>query len=106
MKINQLIIPTTSSVSNIKPKSIFPDNEETDQSGIKPFSKVLTESIEKVNDLQKQADKAIDELAIGDSKDIVQTMIQMEKADVSFRLMMQVRNKILQAYEEVMRTQV
>ena len=106
MKIAQLIIPTASSISNIKPKSIFSDNEETDQSGIKPFSKVLTESIEKVNDLQKQADKAIDELAIGDSKDIVQTMIQMEKADVSFRLMMQVRNKILQAYEEVMRTQV
>ena len=106
MKIDQLIIPTTNSVSNIRPKSIFPNSEETDQSDIKPFSKVLTESIEKVNDLQKQADKAIDELAVGDSKDIVQTMIKMEKADVSFRLMMQVRNKILQAYEEVMRTQV
>jgi flagellar hook-basal body complex protein FliE len=106
MKIAQLIIPTTSSISNIQPKSIFSNNEGTAQSGIKPFSKVLTESIEKVNDLQKQADKAIDELAIGDSKDIVQTMIQMEKADVSFRLMMQVRNKILQAYGEVMRTQV
>jgi flagellar hook-basal body complex protein FliE len=106
MKIDQLIIPTTNSVSNIRPKSIFANNEETGQSEIKPFSKVLTESIEKVNDLQKQADRAIDELAVGDSKDIVQTMIKMEKADVSFRLMMQVRNKILQAYEEVMRTQV
>ena len=67
---------------------------------------MLTESIDKVNDLQKQADTAIDDLVIGNNKDIVQTMITMEKADISFRLMMQVRNKILQAYEEVMRMQV
>lgn len=101
MKINQIIIPTISDVSN-KPKLSISDNEEK----TKPFSKVLMESIEKVNELQKQADKAIDELTIGDSKDIVQTMIKMEKADISFRLMMQIRNKILQAYEEVMRMQV
>ncbi|MGB9597625.1 MAG: flagellar hook-basal body complex protein FliE [Candidatus Poribacteria bacterium] len=101
MKINQIIIPTTSDINN-KPKLSISDNEEK----TKPFSKVLMESIEKVNELQKQADKAIDELTIGDSKDIVQTMIKMEKADISFRLMMQIRNKILQAYEEVMRMQV
>ncbi|HGE70313.1 TPA: flagellar hook-basal body complex protein FliE [Candidatus Poribacteria bacterium] len=101
MKIDQIIIPTTSNVIN-KPKLSLSEDEEKP----KPFSKVLIESIEKVNELQKQADKAIDELAIGDSKDIVQTMIKMEKADISFRLMMQIRNKILQAYEEVMRMQV
>jgi len=103
MKINQIIIPTTSTVGNI-PRSASLNPEEKDEN-VKPFSKVLMESIEKVNDLQKQADDAIDELAVGDSKDIVQTMMKMEKADVSFRLMMQVRNKILQAYEEVMRMQ-
>lgn len=101
MKINQIIIPTTSDVS-VRPKLSLSDSQEKS----KPFSKVLMESIEKVNELQKQADKAIDELTVGDSKDIVQTMIKMEKADISFRLMMQIRNKILQAYEEVMRMQV
>ncbi len=101
MKLDQIIIPITSDVSN-KPKFSISGNEEK----AKPFSKVLMESIEKVNELQKQADKAIDELTIGDNKDIVQTMIKMEKADISFRLMMQIRNKILQAYEEVMRMQV
>jgi flagellar hook-basal body complex protein FliE len=70
------------------------------------FSSVLKESVEKVNALQKQADAAINSLVLGDNKDIVQTVITMEKADISFRLMMQVRNKIMQAYEEVMRMQV
>ncbi len=70
------------------------------------FSEVLKRSVEKVNALQKQADAAINDLVTGDNKDIVQTMVMMEKADVSFRLMMQVRNKILQAYEEIMRMQV
>ncbi len=69
------------------------------------FSSMLKESVEKVNALQQQANTAIDELVLGNSKDIVQTMITVEKADVSFRLMMQVRNKIIQAYEEIMRMQ-
>jgi len=67
---------------------------------------MLKESVEKVNSLQKQADAAIDDLVVGNSKDIVQTMIMMEKVDTSFRLMIQVRNKIIQAYEEIMRMQV
>ena len=70
------------------------------------FSDMLIKSVEKVNALQKQADATIDDLVLGDNKDIVQTMVAMEKADVSFRLMMQVRNKIIQAYEEIMRMQV
>jgi flagellar hook-basal body complex protein FliE len=104
MKIDQLIIPSTSVVSPSKGVSTV--SEGTTKSDGKSFSNMLIESIDKVNDLQKQADTAIDELVMGDNKDIVQTMIMMEKADVSFRLMMQIRNKILQAYEEVMRMQV
>jgi flagellar hook-basal body complex protein FliE len=72
----------------------------------KRFSDMLKTSVERVNALQKQADIAIDDLVLGSNKDIVQTVIMMEKADISFRLMMQVRNKIIQADEEIMRTQV
>jgi len=77
-----------------------------DKSGGTSFSDILKKSVEKVNALQKQADVAIDDLVLGGNKDIVQTVIAMEKADISFRLMMQVRNKIMQAYEEIMRMQV
>lgn len=70
------------------------------------FLEVLKDSVKKVNELQKQADAAIDDLIVGNSKDIAQTVIMMEKAEIAFRLMTQVRNKIVQAYEEIMRMQV
>ena len=66
----------------------------------------MKDSVKKVNELQKQADAAIDDLIVGNSKDIAQTVIMMEKAEIAFRLMTQVRNKIVQAYEEIMRMQV
>ena len=70
------------------------------------FGKILTESIGEVNRLQKEADKATHNLVTGEETDIHGTMIAIEKADISFRLMMQVRNKIVAAYEEIKRMQV
>lgn len=70
------------------------------------FSSVLKDSIEKVNKLQNEADKAIQGMAKGEVKNVHETMIAIEKANLSFNLMLQVRNKLLAAYEEVMRTQV
>ena len=70
------------------------------------FSDVLSKSIAEVNDLKLEANQAIEELATGKSSDIQGTIMAVEKADVSFKLMMEVRSKIISAYEEVMRTQV
>lgn len=70
------------------------------------FSALLKESIDKVNTLQNEADKAIEGLAKGTVGNIHETMIAVEKANLSFNLMVQVRNKLLAAYEEIMRTQV
>ncbi len=70
------------------------------------FSHALKESIEKVNQLQQEADQAVQDLAVGNKENLHQTMIAMEKASTSFQLMMQVRNKIVSAYEEMMRMQV
>jgi len=70
------------------------------------FGEMLKNSIVKVNQLQNDADQAIKEMAAGKEKNIHKTMIALEKANVSFQLMMQVRNKIVSAYEEVMRMQV
>ena len=72
----------------------------------KTFSETLKESIQKVNDIQMEADQAIVDLTTGRKQDLHQTMIAIEKADVSFQLMMQVRNKIIAAYEEVSRMQI
>ena len=70
------------------------------------FTEVLKDSIDKVNRLQNEADKAIDGLAKGEARNIHDAMIAIEKANISFNMMLQVRNKILAAYEEIMRTQV
>lgn len=70
------------------------------------FGDVLKDSIDKVNKLQNEADQAIQGLAKGEVNNIHDTMIAIEKANLSFNMMVQVRNKLLQAYEEVMRTQV
>ena len=72
----------------------------------KPFGQVLSESITEVNNLQLQADTAVENLASGKSQNIHETMIAINKADLAFRMTMQVRNKVIEAYQEVMRMNV
>jgi len=73
--------------------------------GADDFSRILKEAISEVNRLQLEAEAAIKDFTVG-KKGIHETMIAIEKADLSFQLMMQIRNKIIKAYEEVMRMQV
>ena len=70
------------------------------------FSDLLRKSVEDVNQMQTEADTAVKELVAGRSKNIHETMLAVERADVSLKLMMQVRNKIIDAYKEIMRMQV
>jgi len=67
------------------------------------FNNVLKEAIDEVNQLSKDADKAVVELTTGKSDNLHETMIALRKAELSFKLMMTVRQKILDAYTEVMR---
>jgi flagellar hook-basal body complex protein FliE len=70
------------------------------------FGDVLKQAVTEINQLQNSADKAITGVQLGQSGSIHEAMIALEKADISFRAMMQVRNKILEAYQEIMRMQV
>jgi len=70
------------------------------------FGTVLKDAISTVNELQKQSDHEIEKLMTGESQDLHNTVIAMQKADLSFQMMMQVRNKIVQAYQEIIRMQV
>jgi flagellar hook-basal body complex protein FliE len=72
----------------------------------KSFQDVLSESIGEVQRLQNEADATIKQLVSGELKDVTQAMVAIEQADVSFQTMMAVRNKMVAAYEEVMRMQV
>ena len=66
----------------------------------------MNEAISGVNDLQLQSDQKVQELATGKTDDIAGVMITSEKADIALRAMVQVRNKIIDAYQEIMKMQV
>jgi flagellar hook-basal body complex protein FliE len=70
------------------------------------FSDVLTETIGEVQRLQSEADNTIRQLVAGEIKDVTDAMVAVEKADVAFQTLMGVRNRIVAAYEEIMRTQI
>tara|TARA_B100001971_G_C18268012_1_gene596300 strand:+ start:59372 stop:59722 length:351 start_codon:yes stop_codon:yes gene_type:complete len=74
--------------------------------GSKTFGDFLLESISEVNSLQNQADNAVQKLASGESKNLHETLLAVEKAEIAFKTMNQVRTKVIDAYREIMKMQV
>jgi flagellar hook-basal body complex protein FliE len=74
--------------------------------GQKGFGQFLNDALDKVNGLQQDSAKASVELAAGNLQDISQATIAATKASLALQLTMQIRNKVLDAYNEVMRMQV
>ncbi len=72
----------------------------------KSFADTLKMAVENVNETQKSSDKAMQDLATGRTSNVADVMITAEKADIALKLMVQVRNKIIDAYQEVMKMQV
>lgn len=70
------------------------------------FADTLKNAVMDVNRLQKESDVSMQKLATGQTQNVHETMILAEKADISLRLMMQVRNKLIDAYQEIMKMQV
>ncbi|MBP2640112.1 MAG: Flagellar hook-basal body complex protein fliE [Firmicutes bacterium] len=77
----------------------------TDEQNLK-FSDVLSNVLSDVNQLQLKANHSSVDLAAGKVQDISEAVIATEKATIALQLTMQVRNKIVDAYQEVMRMQV
>ena len=69
------------------------------------FGDVLKGAINQVSNLQGTADAQVSTLLQGGNADMSKVMVSMEKADVSFQLMMQVRNKIVTAYQDIEKMQ-
>ncbi len=69
------------------------------------FGSVLKNAINQVEELHGSAEQQVTDLLKGDRSDVHNVMIAVEKADIAFQLMMQVRNKIVSAYQEVSRMQ-
>ncbi len=76
--------------------------KETNQS----FGQVLNQALSDVNNLQQEAGKAVDRMVTGEASDLHEVMVAVEKARTSFDLLMEVRNKAIDVYRELMRMQV
>lgn len=70
------------------------------------FGQVLSQMVQEVNTKQAASSQAVQDLIEGQNVSLHQAVIAMEEASVSFQLMVEVRNKLLESYQELMRMQV
>ena len=93
-----------SQVSDIQSKTDV-KSKTTDDSGAN-FLSILKDTIEEVNQEQEKAEVASASIATGSVKDLHQAAIAIDKAEISMKMMLEVRNKALNAYKDILRTQV
>ncbi|HET9960707.1 MAG TPA: flagellar hook-basal body complex protein FliE [Nitrospiraceae bacterium] len=101
LRLNGVNLPRPTEMSEIQAPGSTSESGATSQ-----FMGSLKDAISSINEAQTGASKAVEELVTGQSQNIHQTMVALQQADVSFQLMMQVRNKLISAYEEIQRMQV
>jgi flagellar hook-basal body complex protein FliE len=96
MRIAPIAVPAAPSLS---PSTLGPRGGDA-------FSETLTRAVSAVNDLQLDARDAAVAVASGNGVDSAQAFVAIEKANVSFQFALQIRNKLLEAYQEIMRMSV
>jgi flagellar hook-basal body complex protein FliE len=91
--------------SELRNSQITPPSVESGDEVGKSFADTLSDAVNNVNTLQKKSDVAMQQLATGKTDNIPEVMIASEKADIAMKLMVSMRNKVIDAYHEVMKMQ-
>lgn len=91
---------------NITPLKIQDSAGEAAVPGDQAFGQFLKDALQEVNNLQTQSRDMKQQLLTGNVEDLHQVMIAGEKAGVALQLTVQIRNKVIEAYQEIMRMQV
>jgi flagellar hook-basal body complex protein FliE len=100
MQLPSLAVPKTDD-------KVVPSTDGNDAgTAISGFGKALTNAIEGLNQVQNDADDKSVQLAAGEPIDLHEVMLARETASLDFQLALQVRNKLVEAYQDVMRMQV
>jgi flagellar hook-basal body complex protein FliE len=68
---------------------------------VQSFQDLMRESLEQVNSMQANANHAVEQLMTGGDANVPEVLTAVQKADLSFKLMLQIRNKLLAAYQEI-----
>jgi len=92
--------------SPIKPLSLPVQRNSGDGKQTEGFSQYLNEAVNKVNELQKAADNSAIALATGEIQNLHQVTIDSLKAEIALQFTLQIRNKVIEAYQEIMRMQI
>jgi len=75
-------------------------------SAARSFGRLLADSANQVNELQAQADSLAQDLAAGKADNLHEVMLALNKASLALEFTIQVRNKVIEAYQQIMQTQV
>lgn len=99
---------TNSPISGIDPKPLHSLNPSPNQAAGqenkgKGFVDTLTDAVKTVEKKEAEANQAIQDLAVGNRRTLHETMIKMQQSEISFKMLMAVRTKALNAYQEIMR---
>lgn len=70
------------------------------------FKNFFFEKIKEIDNSQKEAQKMLEALAKGENIDFSEVALAISKADLNFKLLLRIRNKVLEAYQEIMRMQI
>lgn len=101
MKVGQMLTLLPSVEQSTK-KTVAAALRETHRT----FGETLNQAVKDVSALQSEAGKAVERMVSGEAVDLHEVMIAVEKAKTSFELLMEIRNKTLDMYREIMRMQV
>lgn len=93
-------------ITSLPPSLITPQGTSDVGRTKSGFGEILSSTIESTNNAQLAGDMAVERLMTGEAKHLHEVMIAVEEADVSLRMLVQMRNKALTAYEEIMRMQI
>jgi flagellar hook-basal body complex protein FliE len=93
-------------IGEILPSELKKTNNFSKESENESFADILKKTINETNKLQQDGEKAAVDIATGQVKDLHQAAIAIDKAETSLKLMLEVRNKAVNAYKEILRTQM
>lgn len=96
--IRNISLPT-----NLPTQSLGKPDAGTPETSFKDY---LLQSLQEVNTMQQAADRAVEQLATGGDVNPAEVLTAVQKADIAFKMMMQIRNKMVQAYQDVQNIRV
>lgn len=94
-----------SGISGTSTADLLKQKSKIEDGGV-DFAEHLKSALNEVNELQKESEVALGDMATGQVKDLHQAALSISKAETSMKLMLEIRNKALSAYKELGRTQI